>query len=200
MLDDTTRNQLTARASNYRARIAAIRADTGLSESGKRAALATAYEEARDYASRVRGKAEESTASRKRQLEKSLFGLSPAASDSSVVALRDAQDRVAGISNPEQLGELMERALIAGDRTLLLAGFSHSYQQSRNPLGGSKWRPLLDEYIHEFPSTAEPLAELEELGGSAGLTAQLGEQIATGIPKPPELDRPMVSDNAESTA
>lgn len=195
MLDDNTRNHLAQRASNYRARIAAIRADTGLSASGKRAALATAYEEARNYASKVRGKAEESTASRKRQLEKSLFGLGPAANDSTIVAYRDAQDRVAQVKNPEELGQLMERAFVAGDRTLLQAGFAHAWEQGRNPLGGSRWRPLVDEFVSEFPSQAAPLSELEELASSAGLTAQLGEQVATGIPKPPELDRPMVDDS-----
>lgn len=195
MLDDSTRDQLAQRASNYRARIAAIRADSGLSESGKRAALATAYEQAKDYATKARGKADESTASRQRQLEKSLFGLGPAANDSTIVAYRDAQDRVAQVKNPEQLGQLMERAFVAGDRTLLQAGFAHAWEQGRDPLGGSRWRPLLDEYVHEFPSTAAPLAELEELTSGASRTAQLGEQIATGIPKPPELDRPMVSDS-----
>lgn len=201
MLDDRTRARLATHASAYRASVAATRANDQLTPLGKRAELEKLYNAAKAFATKERGNSEQSEESRKRRLETTLFGLSPAASDSSVVAYRDAQDRVAGISNPEKLGDLMERALIAGDRTLLLAGFSHAYQQSRNPLGGVRWMPMLDEYVREFPATAEPLAELEELTGGAGLTARLGEQMATGITKPPELNHPApVEDTATGAA
>ncbi|MGW3854733.1 hypothetical protein [Micromonospora arida] len=71
-------------------------------------------------------------------LQRRLFGLPPGADASTAISYRDATDRVATITDPAQLAELMQRASTSGDAMLLRAGLAHAYQ--------CRWRDLVAAY------------------------------------------------------
>lgn len=71
-------------------------------------------------------------------LQRHLFGLPPGADASTAISYRDATDRVAGITDPDQLAELMERANASGDAMLLRASLAHAFRRH--------WRHLLAAY------------------------------------------------------
>lgn len=63
-----------------------------------------------------------------RSLERRLFGLPAGADAADTISYRDAADRVATITDPTQLAELMDRAADSGDAMLLRAGLAHAYR------------------------------------------------------------------------
>lgn len=73
-----------------------------------------------------------------RSLQRRLFGLPSGADATTAISYRDAADRVAGIDDPVQLDELMNRAATAGDAMLLRAALAHAYQYG--------WRSLVTTY------------------------------------------------------
>jgi hypothetical protein len=187
-VDEQAREKAAAAVAAYNGRVKAIRADDGLSDMGKRSALEAEFEKAKATTAKLRGDAEKSAERRQQALRRELFGLSYGSSDTAVVSLRDAQDRVTQAKSPEELGELMERAAVTGDESLLRAGFARAWQQGRNPLGSAaKWNGLVDEYAQQRPSVKGQLQELEQLISSAGQTAEFAERMETTPVPPSEL-------------
>lgn len=71
-------------------------------------------------------------------LQRRLFGLPANADAATAISYRDATDRVATITDPAQLDELMGRASVTGDAMLLRAGLAHAYRRH--------WRDLVASY------------------------------------------------------
>ncbi len=187
-MDQQAREKAAAAVAAYNARVKAIRADDGLSDKGRRAALEVEFNKAKTTTAKLRGESEKSAETRQQALRRELFGLPYGATDSAVISARDAADRVAQARTPDELGALMDQAATSGDQALLRAGFAKAYTQTRNQLGpDSKWGGLVDEYIRQIPSVKAPLEELMDLSSSASMTSRMAERMETQPVPPPEL-------------
>ncbi len=107
-----------------------IRADSHLSGEGKRRALAQAYLRTRDKLQQLQKKESEEIARRRRELERSLFGLSAGRGDAAMLSLRDAQQRVASLKAPAQALTLLAAAERTGDDILARAVAAHAWDRS----------------------------------------------------------------------
>ncbi|MFG3300998.1 hypothetical protein [Micromonospora chersina] len=188
----SARQELLRTADTYRRKVAAIRADDTLSAKGKRQQLDQLYKETEPRAAELRRQMDRGQYQSRTALERKLFGLPAGATSSDAISYRDALDRVAAIKDPEQLGELMERAHASGDDMLLRAGFAHAYRQTRNPLASDLWGGLVAEYVEQNPAVGDTLAELE--GGVVSRAQDLTDRMNMSIGKPPELDVPEAAD------
>jgi hypothetical protein len=194
-VDETTLDRITRLITDFNAQVAKIRADKHLSDLGRHDKIVALTDKTRDEATRLRGDADAKAGARRKALQQRLFGLSPHASSSDVISYRDAQDRVERVKDPEELGNLMERAATIGDRSLLKAGFAKAFERSRNALNGGKWEGLVSEYVNDFPEVADDVSEYQQLTSSRALTAEFAERMATSVPTPPEYhDRSVLSD------
>lgn len=171
----------------YNRRVEEIRKDDTLSDKGRNKALQAAYDEATMRVDGAKMSASASTHDRSQELRRTLFGLSPLASDAAVVAHRDAQDRVAGIKRPEDLGDLMDRAEASGDQSLLRAGFAEAYRRSKDPMTGDAWDGIVAEYAATHSDKQAALNELDALTNKFSRTAEMGRRMETTVLKPREL-------------
>ena len=198
-LDQQTRETLAGKVTAFNTKLKAIREDETLSDLGKRRAIESLYNDTKGNVDGLRGKAESSAYSRRKTLENRLFGIAPGATASDVIAYRDAQDRVARVSDPQKLGELMERASSIGDKTLLKAAFHHAYTRSHDLVSSDLWGAIVAEYVDQNPGDGDALQEYGDMTSSVGLTANLTEHMTTSITKPAELRQPsaVVSDGED---
>ncbi|MFB9238681.1 hypothetical protein ACFFWC_24660 [Plantactinospora siamensis] len=194
----TPREQLLRLADDYRRKAAAIRADDTLSTKGKRQQLAQLYEDTEPRRAELATQMQRHDYTSRSDLQRRLFGLPAGATASDAISFRDAQDRVAGIRDPHQLADLMERAHTTGDQMLLRAGFAHAYQQSRNPLASDMFVHLVNEYADQHPAAQLDLQELE--GKAISRNQDLADRALMAVPKPRELDVPEPVDTPADAA
>ncbi len=154
-----------------------IRADSHLSEDGKRRALAQAYLRTRDDLRELQEKESEAIAKRRRELERSLFGLSVGRGDAAMLSLRDAQQRAASLKAPAQALTLLATAERTGDDILARAVAAHSWDRS--------WTKVLDAYAAERPGVLEKFHELDSLDGRQSVGRRMATAMAFRLP--PEL-------------
>jgi hypothetical protein len=163
----------------YNATVKAIRANSRLSDDGRRAELREAHESVKAQLAQLHRQQTTVTSARVGELRRDLF----ASSSADVVAQRDAHDRVARCGSPEELGELMQTAHLNGDEGFLRAGFARAWEESRKP-GHSRWSVLVDAYIDEHPTARGQLDELAELSSPARVTT---DALSVAIVTPAEL-------------
>lgn len=187
-MDDDTLKRITNRITDYNAKLEGIREDRDLSDHGRRKKIVELYDKTVAERDRLVGDDGTRTASRRQALHQRLFGVGAAAGASEVISYRDAQDRVEGVKNAEDLGNLMERAASIGDTSLLKAGFAVAFERSRNSVNGGGYEGIVGEYVEQFPDVGEDVQEYQALTSSRALTATLAERMATSVPRPPEYD------------
>ncbi len=156
-----------------------IRADSHLSGEGKRRALAQAYLRTREELQQLQKKESEAVAKRRRELERSLFGLSAGRGDAAMLSLRDAQQRAAGLKAPAQALTLLATAERSGDDILARAVAAHAWDRG--------WTRVLDAYAAERPGVLEKFHELDSLDGGQGVDSRLVTEMAFRLPVPPDL-------------
>ncbi len=154
-----------------------IRADRHLSGDGKRRALAQAYLRTRDKLQQLQKKESEVVEKRRRELERSLFGLSVGRGDAAMLSLRDAQQRAASLKAPAQALTLLATAERTGDDILARAVAAQAWDRG--------WTRVLDAYAAERPGVLEKFHELDSLDGRQSV----GRRMATDMAfwRPPEL-------------
>jgi hypothetical protein len=99
--------------------IESLRANTSLTDQGRRAEMAKAVVEAKQMADRVKTEAVTARTQRRNELTRYLFGLKP--EEGGILTLRDAQDRAAKLETAEAAGAALRRAQLAGDHSLVKA-------------------------------------------------------------------------------
>lgn len=156
-----------------------IRADTRLSDDGKRRALAQAYLRTREELQRLQDQESEASAKRRRALERSLFGLSVGRGDAATLSLRDAQQRVATARKPAQALELLATAERTGDDILARAVAAHAWDRS--------WTKVLDAYAAERPGVLDLFHELDSLEKQQNVGRRMATGMAFRLPVPSEL-------------
>lgn len=202
MLSDQDIAAIRSGVGAYQAAVERVRADKRLSPDGKAGQIGrlTALERRR-RSDIIEGAAERATA-RRAELERQVFRLPAGANASDAVSYRDALDRVEQITNPEELGRLVDRAVRTGDAALARAGVARGYAKYNagrsarhgNQLGqGEAWRKAAAIGLADA-SDQERAAfrELDELDAAAGnRDARMRTSMHGSVPTPPELSHLM---------
>lgn len=178
--NSTTEQQRAARViAEHAKRADAIRADRRLTPEGKRSKLAQAYLKAKAEVDSLRAQETERTSTRRAELQRSLFGAS--SDPASVVAYRDAMDRVSKLNKVDEAHAALQRAEMTGDSIMARAIALHAADRG--------WAPVLQAYTQGDPMAQDSLAELTALTADVNdRTAQLSRSMSYSLSLPNELN------------
>jgi hypothetical protein len=129
--------------------IESLRANTSLSDQGRRAEMAKATLDARKMVERVKTEVVTARTQRRNELTRYLFGLSP--EEGGILTMRDARDRAAKLDGPEAAGAALRQAQLAGDRSLVKAITHVAVDHG--------WQSVIDDYVAALgPEEVTPIA------------------------------------------
>jgi hypothetical protein len=116
------------------------------------------------------------------------FGLPPTADAATVMAARDAADRVREVS-PAEAADLLAQALAMGDRTLAAAvGAKALAEAAANPLQSKHWGDVVDKYAATFPAKQAAIGLLAgQVADRNDRAAVLNDRVARQLPLPDEI-------------
>lgn len=168
------------RRTEFAATVAAVRNDPNLSDVGKRDKLAGAWVAAQREMETLRREYSEGIVKRRRELEKSVFGIRLTSTDSRASAWSDYRNALMsadGVKTEAAALRLLERAERIGDETfaraLTLVAVERDY--------GS----VLERYAAERPDVESAFQELAKLEGTIG--DRLNEGSRLSIQRPGEV-------------
>jgi len=149
-----------------------IRGHRGYSDAGQRLELAKAYRKSRTQAAALREEFTADNRTRRRELEKRLFGI-PNGGDAS--AYRDAVDRAEKVINAEAAEAMLARAQRTGDDLLARAVADRARQLGANSV------------VQAYAEDAGMTNTLEQLGQVQTGEKGLGVTVLFGVRAPDEL-------------
>lgn len=161
----------------------ATRADTNLSDAGKQKLIADAYLLTKEALHQHRTAENAVISTTRTTLERKLFGQT-STDPSSIIAYRDAQDRVRAIEpgGEAQALDMLRTARLSGDTTLAAALVARATEAG--------WREVIDAYKNDNPSGAADLQDLARLNGwTESWQMQVEATFAYDLAKPKELER-----------
>jgi len=183
----------------FRDRLENIRSDAQLSPEGKRAAIASAYTDARNKITNAQAAEEAHASDRRAYLEADLFGMSPIAGGADFMSYRDAYDRVANIP-PDGAKDAASRLLTQAERS----SDSHLAKAVIQRAMEEEWVEILNSYAETHAGTAHKLQELFDLTAGTsttfGLMAGFVAQGTYNLPVPGELGALSLSEIDELAA
>lgn len=188
-LDDDTRNAIVQRITAYGKQLDRVRRDPNLSDVGKQRAMAKLFVQTRDEVAQMRQTADQAYRTRYSQLESVAFGIHAQSSDpSAAISLRDALDRAAQVANPDEAGQLLNRAAVTGDETLARAIAMTAYTNLGDHDLGEHWAGVFNHYRENQPAERQRiLDELDTLRHADSKRARFRDAMATGVSRPTEL-------------
>lgn len=139
----------------YQQQIARIEGSKVYSAHAKRVLAAKAYTQHQAALEQVRQSELKAIEGRREQLQRKMFGRENAADAQTVIARRDANDRVAKLDNPRVAAEQLRDAIRQGDRTMAQALAQHA--------AGFGWSDVLEAYAEYQPGFRETAAAFNEL-------------------------------------
>jgi hypothetical protein len=160
-----------------------IRANSGLSTSGKAAELAKNYLAASKTTRELERQERELLTSKRSELERRLFGQF-SNDPSAIIAYRDAQDRASrlAIDDADKAAALLRTAELSGDVTLSAAIVGRAMECG--------WEPILQAYAANHPAQA---AELNDLADIVHFQEDPAKQFdafnSYKVTKPSEIER-----------
>lgn len=157
--------------------VARIRANDNYSAEGKRREIARVTLTAREAADALKADHANTRAQRRTQLQRELFGSSTDAS--SIILLRDSQDRAAALKDSDQANAMMQRAIQSGDTYLAKAVAQVSVNNG--------WTDPVTEFTRHDPDAGELITELSEL--PEGPRTATTDNVVFRVPNPDELGR-----------
>jgi hypothetical protein len=129
--------------------VESLRANTSLSEQGRRIEMAKALVDARKKVDRVKTEAVTARKQRRDELTRFLFG--HASGEGDILAMRDARDRAAKLESADAAGSALRQAQLAGDRSLVKA-ITHAAVDNG-------WHGVVDDYVAGLgPEEVTPVA------------------------------------------
>lgn len=140
---------------NYSRQIERIENSRAYSDHAKRVLAAKAYQQAQDAMEALRQEEIQAVKSRREQLQRKMFGRENSADAQTVIARRDANDRVAQIDNPRVAAEKLQDALRQGDTTMAQALAQHA--------AGWGWGDVLSAYADQTPGFRQHAEEYNAL-------------------------------------
>ena len=169
-------------------KVKSIRANTNLSDEGRKRLIAAEYVKADASYAAVQTQQAEQKAKTRKSVESHLFGASSYDSrdPATIMMLRDARDRAARIEKPEEALALLESSVIGGDKVMARAILGRAFQ---NPALGS----IIDRYVEVMPDDTESVDELLSLNAAdhhaSSPAGRVAGDVIRNIPKPPEIAR-----------
>ena len=146
---------------SYSRQIAKIRERQDLTPQAKQVAMARAWQAATDKIEATRDAARQQYQERRSQLEKRLYG-NRELSGTDALSARDARERAAKYTHPDEALLAYQRAQRDGDKDMMRALGSWAADQAAMPILGEAWRPLVEAHAQATPGYS---ANLEELRG-----------------------------------
>ncbi|WP_406140327.1 hypothetical protein OH828_27290 [Streptomyces anulatus] len=139
-----------------------IRNRQDLSDQAKQVAMARAHESTVTKLESMRQADRQQYDERRTQLEKRLFG-NRELSGTDALSARDARERAATYTHPDEAHAAYKRAQRDGDRDMMRALGSWAADQAAMPILGEAWRPLVETHAAATPGYAQNLEELRNL-------------------------------------
>jgi len=139
----------------YTSTVAQISGDDRLTPEAKAVDLAKAHTKAQTDLSGVRATVEQQEAETVERLASSVFG-NPASTGADVIAARDADDRAARYTTPEEAQLALSRTEAKGDKSLARSIALRAYQETQGPFGGGAWH-FASNLTSSDPRIASPL-------------------------------------------
>lgn len=165
-------------------RLDQIRSDTKLSEAGKREAIAREWWNSRKTIKSLEA-GELSSINRGREdLYTRLFGADGFQTGTDIISQRDAADRAARISSPEEAQALLDAARRTGDSTLGKAIAARAYSE--------RWIGTLEHWAGGDATVEQSVTTLYEMdargtNGTKGVAQLLEHGMAFDVGKPREI-------------
>lgn len=183
MIDSITEAGIERAREQYSKTVESTRANTRLTDDGRREQIAKAYLDARDQMDSLRAARTSKLASRTAGLERTLFGIKPTSSAQDVISARDAADRVDALALGDVAGlsALLDRAIRIGDTVLAKECLRRGWDERSDH--------IIEKYSAAYPRDSvalEQLAQLAHDDDSGTLAADISE-VAFYLPPPPEL-------------
>jgi hypothetical protein len=173
---------------SYTSAVAAAKADSRLTPEAKQVDMARAYTKAQTDMAGVQAAVEQQEAATVDRLARNMFGNS-ATTGTDAVSARDADDRAARLSTPEEARAALDRATVNGDTVLARSIALKAYQEAQGPFGGGAWGDVLRSYGGSRPGVAADLAELANVSRSSNQKSLNRAALFGAVAKPAELRR-----------
>jgi len=176
---DEAKSRVQAIRADLQAQVDTIAGNANFSREGQIHEIAKAIVEHRQKAIDLRDQFVTTSDNARRKLAKKLFGLPADADPTTTLVYRDAQDRAAKITDPDEFASLFTRAVDQGDDLLARAVASRAYAQGQPDLAAT--------YAADT-GQADTLAELNGLPSGGNFSAAVGIVFSVGTPTmPPDL-------------
>ena len=176
----------------YSRTVQGIKDDSRLTSEAKAADLAKAYTRAQTDMATVQAAVEQQEAATVDRLARRVFGNTPT-TGSDVVAQRDADDRAARLTTPEEAQAALSRAEANGDTSLARSIALKAYQEGSNGIaaavGGAGWNDVLASYSGARPGVAQDVAELTSVRKASPQKSLNRAALFGAVAKPSELAR-----------
>ncbi|KTR11067.1 hypothetical protein [Curtobacterium citreum] len=145
--------------------LAAIRADTGTSQDGKRVLIAAAWAPVADRVAALQRQQQQEYEAAVARLERKMYGQIDSSDSSAIVGTRDAFDRVekmaqelppnGPLSAERQAKQLLDRALKTGDQPLVRAIIATAMSRG--------WNDLIGSFVATHSDLGDAVADMIEL-------------------------------------
>ncbi|MGH3632674.1 MAG: hypothetical protein ACRDTS_00950 [Mycobacterium sp.] len=162
-----------------------IRNNPKYSDSGRAQELAKSLLAHRNQADLLRTNFSVNNEDVRLKLTAKLFGIPNRADPATILVYRDAEDRAAKLTNPDDAAAMLARATEKGDTLLARAVAGHAHSK--------KWQNVTESYA-EAAGLADGLDELNALPSGAMLKTAVTALFS--LPTPPEL-RTLIGDTSD---
>lgn len=161
-----------------------VRNRRDLSGQAQQVAIARAYKAARDGLARAQENDTERYHRQRNFLERKLFGNSDDVGGNNAISSRDARDRAAKLTDPQEAADAYNRAQRDGDRDLTRAIAAHAADYASHPTAPPGWQNIVGHYAQTRPALADTYKELSEMQQPG-----IGTDFTYVLPMPTELGR-----------
>ncbi|MFD3530505.1 hypothetical protein [Streptomyces sp. NPDC058664] len=139
----------------YQQEIARIEGSNVYSSHAKQVMAAKTWKAAQSEMEKLRQGEVDAIRGRREQLQRKMFGRENAADAQTVIARRDANDRVAKLDNPRVAADQLRDAIRQGDHTMAQALAQHA--------ASMQWDGVLEAYADYQPGFRDHVTEYNEL-------------------------------------
>lgn len=174
----TTRD-VTAINERLASEVARINGRQSLSPQAKQIAIAKAYRTARDQVQGMRQAEADRISGERTRLSRRLFGHEGAADAQTIIVRRDAADRAARLTSPEEAEQALQRAEAQGDTHLAQAIAGHSL--------ANLWNGVVQTWVNAHPDIADTAQQLEQLPNPNDGAWKLRQAMTYTVMPPQEL-------------
>lgn len=176
---DDAKAQMQTIRTDLQAEVDRICANVNYSRDGLIHEIAKAILDHRQQAIELRDEFVATSEATRRKLAQKLFGLPSGADAATVLSFRDAEDRAAKITNPEELAPLLARAIGKGDQSMAKAIAAHADAHG--------WTDIAATWAADT-GQADAYTELTSLPSGTNFSTAVALVFSVGVPNlPPEL-------------